>query len=163
MARPKCPRMVNCRPGYSYYKPSGIPVSALEEIALTLDELEAVRLADYEGLYQEQAAEAMKVSRQTFGRIITGAHKKIADALLNGKAMRIEEGLIDMPEKRTFQCRSCENAWELPYGTGRPDGCPVCGSGEIYRDGEGEGHHRHRRGRRDDLAELEDKQKDPGR
>lgn len=67
----------------------GIPSMELEEIVLNMDEFEAVRLADYEHLYQKQAAEKMNISRQTFGRIIDVAHKKIADVLINGKALRI--------------------------------------------------------------------------
>ena len=69
-------------------------MSALELVTLTFDEIEALRLGDLEGLYQEQAAEKMNVSRQTFGRIIDSAHKKIADALVNGKALSIEGGNI---------------------------------------------------------------------
>ena len=64
----------------------------LEAVNLTVDELEAVRLADLEGLYQEAAAEKMRISRQTFGRILESAHKKIADALVNGKALSIQGG-----------------------------------------------------------------------
>jgi len=67
----------------------------LEEVNLTLDELEAVRLADLEGLYQEDAAKKMNISRQTFGNIINSAHKKIADVLLNAKALKIEGGTIE--------------------------------------------------------------------
>jgi predicted DNA-binding protein (UPF0251 family) len=66
----------------------------LEEVNLTLDELEAVRLADLEGLYQEDAARKMDISRQTFGNIINSAHKKIADVLLNAKALKIEGGVV---------------------------------------------------------------------
>ena len=64
----------------------------LEEVVLTIDEFEAVRLADLEGLYQEQAAEKMNVSRQTFGRIIESARKKVAEALVQGKALKIGGG-----------------------------------------------------------------------
>jgi predicted DNA-binding protein (UPF0251 family) len=69
----------------------------LEQVALTVDELEALRLADLEGLYQEQAAEEMGVSRQTFGRILEAAHKKVADALVGGKALSIEGGVFEVP------------------------------------------------------------------
>jgi predicted DNA-binding protein (UPF0251 family) len=62
----------------------------LEEISLSLDELEAIRLADYEGRYHEEAATGMKVSRATFGRILNKAHSKIAEAIVYGKALRIE-------------------------------------------------------------------------
>ncbi len=69
----------------------------LEQVALTIDEFEALRLADLEGLYQEQAAEQMNVSRQTFGRILEVAHKKVADALVHGKALSIEGGSFEVP------------------------------------------------------------------
>lgn len=75
-------------------KPAGVPARNLEEVVLKFDEAEALRLADLEGLYQEAAARSMGVSRQTFGRIIETARHKIADALLNGKALRIDGGEI---------------------------------------------------------------------
>ena len=62
---------------------------ALEEIELALDEVEAMRLTDVDGLYQADAAEKMGISRQTIGNILNSAHRKVADALLNGKALRI--------------------------------------------------------------------------
>jgi uncharacterized protein len=94
MARPCRCRKIRCNPDSSYFKPRGIPLDGLEEVNLALDELEAVRLADYEGLYQEDAAKKMNISRQTFGNIINSAHKKIADVLLNAKALRIEGGAV---------------------------------------------------------------------
>lgn len=86
-------RRVAALPTVPVFKPAGIPARDLEEVALTLDEFEALRLADYEGLYQEAAALRMGVSRQTFGRIVEAARKKVADALVNGKALRIEGGV----------------------------------------------------------------------
>jgi predicted DNA-binding protein (UPF0251 family) len=83
-------------PQVNYYKPRGVPLSVLEQIDLTVDELEAIRLTDLEGLYQADAAEKMNISRQTLGRIISSAHKKIADALVNGKALLIEGGPIEI-------------------------------------------------------------------
>ena len=92
MARPcKC-RRVRCRPDTNYFKPRGIPVGELEEIKLNMDEVEAIRLADLGGLYQEQAAEKMEISRQTFGNIINSAHRKIADAIINTKTLKITGG-----------------------------------------------------------------------
>ena len=92
MPRPfKCRRVCGT-PGTDYFKPRGIPLSDLQEISLTIDEFEAIRLADLEGLYQEDAAKSMDISRQTFGNIIATAHKKIADAIVNGKALKIEGG-----------------------------------------------------------------------
>ena len=90
MPRPCRCRRIRCSPDKNYFKPRGIPVGMLEEVNLTLDELEAVRLADWEGLYQEVAAKKMGISRQTFGNIINSAHRKIADVLLNAKALKIE-------------------------------------------------------------------------
>jgi len=133
MGRPKNCRRVGFLPDSKYFKPRGIPLSVLEEVILTVDECEAIRLADLEGLYQEQAAEKMAVSRQTFGRIIESAHKKVAEALVKGKALKIEGGEIDTSEMRKFRCSDCQHAWELPYGTGGPSGCPSCKSDNIHR------------------------------
>jgi len=95
MARPcKC-RRVKCRPDALYFKPRAVPLSMLEEVVLAIDELEAIRLADLEGLYQEEAAGKMMISRQTFGNIIARAHKKVAEALVNSKALKIEGGAVE--------------------------------------------------------------------
>ena len=99
MPRPFRLRRVCCNPDANYFKPRGIPVDALEEVNLTMDELEAIRLADLEEMYQEDAAKKMDVSRQTFGNIITSAHKKIADTLVNSKALKIEGGVVKMMER----------------------------------------------------------------
>jgi uncharacterized protein len=94
------PRPCKCRkicgsPLADYFKPRGIPLQELEEVGLSIDEFEAVRLADLEGLYQEDAAKKMDISRQTFGNIIASAHKKIADAIVNAKALKIEGGVVE--------------------------------------------------------------------
>ena len=94
MPRKKCLRYIEQFPEVTYYKPAGIPMRVLEEVVISLDEIEAIRLADYEKFYQEEAAGRMNISRQTFGRIIESAHQKIAEAILNGKAIRIEGGNI---------------------------------------------------------------------
>jgi predicted DNA-binding protein (UPF0251 family) len=90
MPRPKKYRCVGCKPDTTYFKPRGIPLVELEEISLTIDELESIRLADYEDLYHENAAKRMQISRQTFGRILNSARKKVAECLLKGKALKIE-------------------------------------------------------------------------
>jgi predicted DNA-binding protein (UPF0251 family) len=100
MARPFKRRLVAHEPGATYFKQRGIPMTELAEIVLGFDELEAVRLADLDGLYQEDAAEKMKVSRQTFGNIIHAAHAKIAEAIVNGKALKIDGGMCTMKEMR---------------------------------------------------------------
>ena len=100
MPRPfKCRRVCGT-PGTDYFKPRGIPLSDLQEIDLTIAEFEAIRLADLEELYQEDAAKKMNISRQTFGNIIAAARKKIADAIVNGKALKIE-GRKDIKETKT--------------------------------------------------------------
>ena len=89
MARPMICRRVSGDVTAQYFKPQSIPMCDLDEVAMELDEIEAIRLADLEGLYQVDAAARMGVSRQTFGNIIARAHKKVASALLGGKALRI--------------------------------------------------------------------------
>ena len=106
----------------------------LSESRLTIDECEALRLADYEGLSHEEAGSEMRVSRATFGRIIEKARKKVADALINGKAIRIEGGNYQFIEdQRRFACGSCKYDWVEPCGPGRPELCPECGENEIGR------------------------------
>jgi uncharacterized protein len=100
MPRPKCCRQVCGVPDKTYFKPRGIPAADLEEVVLSLDEYEAIRLADYEQFYQEEAAARMNISRQTFGRIIEEAHKKIADVLMNAKALKIEGGKVSFDETK---------------------------------------------------------------
>ncbi|WP_029952109.1 DUF134 domain-containing protein, partial [Hippea sp. KM1] len=84
---------VRFRFGRVCFKPCGIPANTLDRVTLSYDELEAIRLADFEGMYQQQASELMQISRPTFSRIIERAHQKIADALINSKAIEIEEGV----------------------------------------------------------------------
>ena len=98
MPRPVSERRVRGCPRVRAFKPAGVPLRDLETIIITLDELEAVRLADLQGLYQEAAASSMDVSRQTFGRIVETARRKIADALVNGKALEIDGGTVQMAQ-----------------------------------------------------------------
>lgn len=132
MPRPLKTRRIGCKPDSNYFKPRGIPLTDLGEVVLTMDELEAVRLADFEGIYQEAAARRMNISRQTFGNIIKSAHQKIADALVNAKALRIEGGVVTMVEK-LFNCSECKHEWSVPYGMGRPGECPQCGGSKVHR------------------------------
>jgi uncharacterized protein len=118
MARPRNCRRVDSMPQSDYFKPRGIPLSMLEEVPLTIDELEAIRLADLQGLYQEQASERMNVSRQTFGRIIESAHKKVAEALVEGKALRIEGG-----DFQVASVRKEDTAHERDFRGGRRACC----------------------------------------
>ncbi len=90
MPRPKLNRCVSGVPGATFFKPRGIQMTMLETVVLTLDEFEALRLADKEGRYHEQAAESMGVSRTTFGRVLASARSKVAEALVNGKALVVQ-------------------------------------------------------------------------
>ena len=106
----------------------------LEEVQLTVDEREALRLADLDDLSHEEAGRRMGVSRATFGRIIQRARKVLADALINGKAIRIEGGSYRMvSEDRIFVCNGCRKRWREPPGTGRPAACPQCGGDDFQR------------------------------
>jgi len=135
MPRPPCCRRVAGKPACCLFKPAGVPGWSLPEVRLQVDELEALRLADLEGLYQEEAARKMKVSRPTFGRIVESARKKVAEALIEGKVLRIEGGVVEMAAMRKFECAACRRGWEVPFGTGRPQACPKCGSRNIHRAG----------------------------
>jgi len=145
MVRPVKPRFVRGPPGIDYFKPRGIPLSTLEEVVLKVEELEAIRLKDFEGLDQEECAKKMKISRGTFQRILNSAKKKIADALVNGKAIRIEGGNYKMPTTRfgrraggppTFcVCPVCGN--QQPKVAGLPCSqmkCNKCGSLMVRGD-----------------------------
>ncbi|MBN1796657.1 MAG: DUF134 domain-containing protein [Sedimentisphaerales bacterium] len=99
MPRPFNPRRIGMMPAYTYYKPQGIPLRTLEQVNLTVDEIEAIRLVDFEGMYHVEAAKKMNISRQTLGRILESAHKKIADALVTGKAISIEGGCFEIADR----------------------------------------------------------------
>lgn len=130
MTRPcKC-RHVAAEPRSRQFKPCGVPFHKLQQISLTLDELEAVRLADLEGLYQEEAAGRMNVSRQTFGNIINSAHAKIADTLVNAKLLKIEGGAVQFVAGH-FRCDRCRNHWQAGQAQDNTAICPKCHGGGI--------------------------------
>ena len=91
MPRPKIPRLMRFKPGVLYFKPRGIPLRELEEVVLFPDELEALKLYEVDGLDQTRASEKMRISQPTFARLIGSANKKVAEAIIKGKAIRIEE------------------------------------------------------------------------
>lgn len=134
MARPKKHRTVAFNPDISYFKPRGIPMRDLSEVCLTVDELEAIRLADLVGMSHEEAGRQMNVSRATFGRIVQQARRVISDALVNGKAINVEGGNYKMADRvRTFMCQKCNHRWVEPWGTGRPESCPRCNNNNFFR------------------------------
>jgi len=125
MSRPQKCRRVEFMPGITYFKPAGVPLRELEEVCMSVEEAEALRLKDLEGMEQEQGAEKMNISRPTFQRILASARQKIADAILNGKAIKIEGGNFQLIWRR-FRCNQ-GHEWELdnPVST-IPERCPKC-------------------------------------
>lgn len=146
MSRPTKCRRIGFAPDFLYFKPAGVPGNKLDEIVLKIDELEAIRLSDLEGLYHEDAAKHMNISRQTFGNTLVSAHKKIADCIVNGKMIKVQGGNIEILKERDFICYDCKHEWSIPFGTGRPPGCPSCKSASIHRSEKDTGHMRNFRG-----------------
>lgn len=108
MPRPRKHRNVKCSPTTYYFKPRAVPLSNLEEVLLEIDELESLRLADLLAFSHEQAAEKMKISRATFGRIVEQARKKIVDGILNGKAIKISDEMpAELKAKSLVKCELC--------------------------------------------------------
>lgn len=120
MPRPVTPREIEILPTEIWFKPAGVPLRELDEVVLMLDELEALRLADAEGLYQEEVAERMKVSRATVGRILASARRKTAEALVQGKAIRVEGGSVSI--RGAGHGRPC---CRRAQGRRRQRGCPT--------------------------------------
>ena len=134
MPRPNKCRKVLSNPGVFNFKPVGRRVNEEDVVELTLDEFEALRLADYDGLYQEKAAEQMDVSRQTFGNIINSAHKKIADFLINAKLLKITGGSIEMKtDDNNFICFGCKLFGNTTFKLEKRTLCPNCVSPHLHR------------------------------
>ena len=104
MPRPHKPRWIDFEHSSAFYAPLRSPTPGMPQVLVTIDELEALRLADLQGLSQEQAAEQMNVSRATFGRIVARGRRKIAEALVHGKGICIAGGVVQTrpPYGRTF-------------------------------------------------------------
>lgn len=130
MARPLKCRSVSREPDCVYFKPRGIPLSELEEIVLTVDEVEALRLADVVQLYHAEAAAKMGISRATFGNIVAAARKKVGEALIDGKALRIGGGTFRVKDPCGLEGRGCccRRTGEAEEGEGR------CRSGPCARN-----------------------------
>jgi predicted DNA-binding protein (UPF0251 family) len=124
MTRPHKCRRVCGQPQINCFQPKGVQVTDLEEVKLSVDEFEALRLADLAGLYQEEAARQMGVSRQTFGNIINTAHRKLADVIVNIKTLKIEGGVVEF-DAQTSVCPQCKHKRETAAGLSTPK-CEQC-------------------------------------
>lgn len=138
MSRPKNKRIVHEPPLFTEFKPIGIATRSLEQISLSLDELEAVRLADYNALSHEEAAEEMEISRSTFTRLIEEARKKVADFVLNGKFLSIEGGNVHF-RNNIIQCLDCGHRFKIKIGVSIIE-CPACKSDKLLNLAGGFGH-----------------------
>jgi predicted DNA-binding protein (UPF0251 family) len=117
-------------PHVTLFKPAGVPGRSLERLPLAVDELEAIRLVDLEGLSHEQAAAAMGVSRQTVGRVLERGRATVAEALVAGKALLIGGGQFRI-EPRRLCCASCGAVWTAAEDAPPGAACPACGSPEV--------------------------------
>ena len=129
MRGPYRKRLVQNIPNFKNFKPSGIPRKMLKKMELTLDEYEAIRLADYSKLEHLEASEKMKISRPTFTRLIDQARQKVATALIDGMELIIEGGNVNL-KNTIYECRDCGDIQESPMEQ-ETDGCPDCGSSNI--------------------------------
>lgn len=137
MPRPHKRRTVAHFPSCDSFQPTGSELADRSPIRLFWEELEAIRLKDLEGLDQLQAAERMEVSRPTFQRILRSARNKVALALVNGLALRVDGGHFRITQ-RPARCRQCGHRWKVEGHNGRHDEedahrvtCPECGSDDV--------------------------------
>jgi predicted DNA-binding protein (UPF0251 family) len=147
MPRPPIERAVSAVPRVTLFKPAGVPGRELEQLQLGVDELEAIRLVDLESLSHEQAAEVMGVSRQTVGRVLERGRARVAEALVEGKAILIGGGQYRV-EPRRMRCFACQARW-TDSGEKPATACPECGAEDIggcWGPGERCGDGRQRRG-----------------
>jgi len=135
MPRPFKPRRVSTMPRHTYFKPTGIPMALLDEVVLTVDEVEAIRLKDLEKLEQQECAARMNVAQSTLQRILVSAREKIARSIIEGKAMRIHGGPFALEgEPICPRCHRHRMGHKTPEKTGTPGSgekdCPECSGKE---------------------------------
>ena len=129
MRGPYRKRRIYRPPQFNNFKPSGVPRKFLESVELTVDEFEAIRLADYQQMEHQQAADEMNISRPTFTRLIEKARQKMARVIIEGKELVILGGNIDFVH--TLQeCKDCGEVVQKPF-TEEQDDCPDCGSSNV--------------------------------
>lgn len=130
MGRPQKERGISEPPRIHSFRPLSVPKECLDTVTLTIDEFEAVRFADQQGLDHKDAARNMGISRTTFTRLIEKARKKIADALIDVKELCIEGGNVHF-RRNIFRCASCRHLIRIDISDPRPAQCPQCGSMNV--------------------------------
>lgn len=140
MARPQNHRIVHEPPLFTEFKPMGVSARELEEVQITLDELEAFRLADHLRLSHAEAAEEMEISRSVFTRLIEKARGKIANLIIEGRLLTIEGGNIHF-RYNIIKCHGCGHMFRTGFDE-KIDECPVCHSGSLLNLAGGFGHGR---------------------
>jgi len=143
MARPRRLRRIAFQPIVTYFKPAGVPMIHLKETMLSFDELETIRLIDSEDLDQTQAAKKMKISQSTLSRLLREGRKKLADAIIQGNAIKIQGGNFKMVMPRgkglgIGQGRGFGGGGRMKGFAGGPSGnciCPKCGFKEAHQTG----------------------------
>ena len=138
MPRPTKNRMVQNPPMFNAFKPMGVPGRNMEEITLTLDEYEALRLADYLQLSHEESAIEMEISRSTFSRLIEKSRKKVAQMMVNGKMLVIDGGDIHF-KSNLIKCQNCGQIFKTHMGVVMSK-CPECNSINLLNLAGGFGH-----------------------
>ncbi len=138
MPRPKSNRIVHEPPIYTDFKPVGSKGQALEVIDLTLDEFEALRLADQLSMSHAEAADEMEISRSTFTRLIEGARKKLANFIIQGKLLSINGGNIHF-RQNIIKCQTCGHMFKTSFNQIITE-CPVCKSDNLLNLAGGFGH-----------------------
>ncbi len=138
MARPKKERIVKRPPLYSSFKPTGIMRSELQRITMSLDEYEAVRLADYMQMDHKEASVEMEISRSTFTRLLEKARKKLSSLLIEGKELCIEGGIVHF-SGNLIRCESCGRMYHTGFEA-EMNLCPHCGSADLLDMAGGYGH-----------------------
>lgn len=130
MPRQKRHRLVTKEPPVSVFKPAGIPARELDEILITIDEFEAIRLADFEGLSQRDASTTMEISQPTFNRVLSSARNKVARGLVQGYVLRIEGGRYRLADGTgILECIDCGSSVDM--SSEDKSTCQACGSKKL--------------------------------
>jgi len=138
MPRPKNNRIVHEPPIFTEFKPAGVPATGLKQVLLSLDEFEAMRLADFIGMSHEEAADEMGISRSTFSRLIEKSRKKIAEFIFQGRLLTIDGGNVHF-RKNIIQCSDCGYMFKINIDTPMTE-CPECHSKNLLNLAGGFGH-----------------------